>query len=79
MFLECTGEITQTVEGFPMCSASWAQSSGLDMSPIVDLNNTLQSLFTFDAEFLGIAIGGAALLFTSGWGIGVVMRLLNKH
>lgn len=79
MFLQCQGSITQNAEGAPVCSGGWVQSAGPDLTPIDTLSVTLQALFTFDPKLFGIVIGGAAVLFSVGWGAGKVVRLLSMR
>lgn len=46
---------------------------------IEQFNSTMDTLFTFDPELFGIVLTGCMVLFSVGWGIGVVMRLLAKN
>lgn len=50
----------------------------VDLTPINNLVDALDVLFTFDPELFGIVLFGCVMLFTTGWGTGFVIRLLTK-
>lgn len=80
MGITCNGTLTTDAKGAAQCSVDWIYEAlpVLDLTPIITLTDMLDVLFTFDAELFGTVMSGSAILFSVGWGAGVVMRNLSR-
>jgi len=78
MAISCPGTLSTDINGNPVCDVAWVDQP-LDLTPITQLTDMLEYLFAFDAQLFGIVLFGCVLFFAKGWGIGVVMRALNKR
>lgn len=69
--LQCSGEISQTVEGFALCSTGWTQAPAPVLFDVTQIDPAVATSF-FSAGFVLVIVPWA-----TAWGISQMFRLLR--
>lgn len=80
MSLDCNGNLTQSVEGYPICDGTWVISP----EPLYELYQLLNAVFStpdgadIAAAFM-VGIGLPLVCYLTAWGYGAVVNTFGRR